>query len=278
MLMDTLMKEREMPATGMRAIIVEDEAPGRRLLRTLLDAIDGVDVVGEASSSAAARQLIIQQRPDLVFMDIQMPGGSGLDMLRGLDVRPEVIFVSGHPEFALSALELNAADFITKPVTQKRLAECLVRVQRRLVERRFADLAMRIAGMATAIREEPAAGALVADYPDQLLIRVRRRRIWLEVADIAWIEGASQYCKVHAKSGEFMLSRSLNSMEQNLDPGRFFRIHRSAIVNAAHVREVRSTGDGQYCIHLDTGPPIPVGRSRRDALKRLAKGLGRKAS
>lgn len=267
-----------MPATGIRALIVEDEVLGRRLLRTLLEEIEGIEIVAEAASAAEARQKLIEHRPDLVFMDIQMPGGSGIDMLRGLETRPEVIFVTGYPEFALSALELHPADFLTKPITQKRLTECVLRVQRRLVEKRFADLALRIAGMATAIRDQPVANGLVAEYPDQLLIRVRRRRVWLDVADIAWIEGASQYCRIHAKSGEFLLSRSLNSMEGNLDPSRFFRIHRSAIVNASHVREVCSSGDGQYCLHLDTGPPIPVGRSRREALKRLVKGLGHKAS
>ncbi len=265
-----------MPATGIRALIVEDEALGRRLLRTLLADMAGIEVVGEAASAVEARLQIHEQRPDLVFMDIQMPGGGALEMLKGLSARPEVIFVTGYAEYALSALELHPADFIMKPVTQKRLAECVQRVQRRLVEKRFAELAMRIAGMASAVRDDLTATAgLAAEYPDQILIRVRRRRVWLDVADIAWIEGASQYCRIHAKSGEFLLSRSLNSMEQNLDPARFFRIHRSAIVNAAHVREVRSTGDGQYCLHLSSGPPIPVGRSRREALKRLVKGIGK---
>lgn len=275
MLLNTHIKERDVPATGIRALIVEDEPLGRRLLRTLLETIEGIEIVGEATSAPEARHLIGQHRPDLVFMDIQMPGGSGIDMLKGLAMRPEVIFVTGYPEYALSALELHPADFLTKPISQKRLTECVLRVQRRLVEKRFADLALRIAGMATAIRDDSAGNALIAEYPDQLLIRVRRRRVWLEVADIAWIEGASQYCRIHAKSGEFLLSRSLNSMEANLDPARFFRIHRSAIVNSSHVREVRSTGDGQYCLHLASGPPIPVGRSRREALKRLVKGIGK---
>ena len=174
----------------------------------------------------------------------------------------------------IPAMALHPADFLTKPLTQPRVTECVLRVQRRLVERRFADLAMRLAGLASAIRDDPAAGKLTEEYPEQLLIRVRRRRIWLEVADISWIEGASQYCRVHAKGGDYLLSRSLTSMERNLDPARFFRIHKSAIVNGAHVSEIRSTGDGQYCVYLGSGPPIPVGRSRRDTLKKLVKGIG----
>lgn len=274
MLQDMHAIDRNALPTGVRAMIVDDEAHGRRVLRMLLDTMDGIDIVAEASGAAEARQLIGHHRPDLVFMDIEMPGANGIEVMRSLAVKPEVIFVTGHPEFALSALELHPADFLTKPVSQKRLTACVMRVQKRLVEKRFADLAMRIAGMASAIREEAPGSPLAADYSDQLLIRVRRRRVWLDVADIAWVEGASQYCRVHAKSGEFLLSRSLNSMELALDPARFFRIHRSAIVNAGHVREVSSTGDGQYCIHLQSGPPIPVGRSRREAFRRLVRKIG----
>ena len=270
--------EIKAPATSIRVLIVDDEAPGRRLLRTLLEAIDGVEILAEAASAVAGRQKMVELRPDLVFMDIEMPGGNGIEILKGLPNPPEIIFVTGYPEFALPALELHPADFLTKPVTHKRLTDCVQRVQRRIVEKRFADLALRIAGMATAIRDEPSASALIDEYPDQLLIRVRRRRVWLEVTDISWIEGASQYCRIHAGSGEYLLSRSLTSMERNLDPARFFRVHRSAIVNAAHVREIRSTGDGQYCLHLASGPPIPVGRSRREVFKRLIKRLGREAN
>jgi len=274
-MLNAAMHERTTSPAAIRALIVEDEPANRRLLRTLLGSIDGVEIVAEAVSAPEGRQKLLELRPDLVFMDIQMPGGNGIELLRGLENPPEVIFVTGHPEYALPALEMHPADFLTKPVSHKRLAECVLRVQRRLVEKRFADLALRIAGLATTIRDDANSGGLIGAYPDQILIRVRRRRVWLEVADIAWIEGASQYCRVHAKSGEFLLSRSLNSMESHLDPARFFRVHRSAIVNATHVREVRSTGDGQYCLYLDGGLPIPVGRSRREALKRLVKRIGR---
>jgi len=227
--------EREMPATAIRTLVVDDEPLSRRLLCTLLKSLDGVDIVAEAGGTDEARQKLTELRPDLVFMDIQMPGGNGIELLRSLESPPEVIFVTGYPEYALPALEMHPADFLTKPVTQPRLAACVLRVQRRLVEKRFTELALRIAGLATEIRDDPAAGKLTADYPQQMLIRVHRRRIWLDVADISWIEGASQYCRVHAKSGDYLLSRSLTSMEQNLDPARFFRIHKSAIVNAAHV-------------------------------------------
>ncbi len=107
------------------------------------------------------------------------------------------------------------------------------------------------------------------------MIRARRRIFWLDVGDIAWIQGASQYCRVHAKSGEFLLSRSLASLEADLDPRRFFRIHRSAIVNAGHIREMRSSGDGGHLIVLHGGQAVPIGRARREVRRRLVEAIGR---
>jgi DNA-binding LytR/AlgR family response regulator len=141
--------------------------------------------------------------------------------------------------------------------------------------RRIAQLAHELAEVAAAIHEPlPQVNDGGTRYPDQLTIRVRRRMFALPVADIAWIEGASQYSRVHARGGEYLLSRSLASLECELDPARFFRIHRSAIVNAAYVREVMSRGDGRYNVYLHGGQALPLGRGRRDTLHRLLGGMG----
>ena len=140
--------------------------------------------------------------------------------------------------------------------------------------RRIAELAHQLAEAAAAIDEpSPQVSVVGARYPDQLTIRVRRRMFALPVADIAWIEGASQYSRVHARAGEYLLSRSLASLECELDPARFFRIHRSAIVNAAYVREVMSRGDGRYNVYLHGGQALPLGRGRRDVLHRVLGGI-----
>src|SRR4030095_15959959 len=111
-------------------------------------------------------------------------------------------------------------------------------------------------------------------YANQMTIRVRRRMFSLDIRDIAWIQGASQYSRVHTRNGEYLLSRTLASLETELDPSKFFRIHRSAIVNAAHVREVRSSGDGRYNIYLHGGQSLPMGRARREILEKLLSGIG----
>jgi two-component system LytT family response regulator len=265
-------------ANRVRALIVDDEELGRRMLRSLLSADEDVQVVGEAASAFEARRQIAEQQPDLVFMDIEMPGGSGLELLQQIgEPLPYVIFVTAHPEFALPAFEVHAADYLVKPVQRQRFVGSVLRAKQRIAERRVAGLARQIAGAvggngASAARAEAPVPA--QKYADQMTIRVRRRMFSLEVNDISWIQGASQYSRVHTKSGEYLLSRTLASLECELDPGKFFRIHRSAIVNAAHVREVRSSGDGRYNIYLHGGQALPMGRARREILERLLSGIG----
>jgi two-component system LytT family response regulator len=265
-------------ANRVRALIVDDEELGRRMLRTLLSTDEDVQVVGEAASAVEARRQIAEQQPDLVFMDIEMPGGSGLELLQQIgEPLPYVIFVTAHPEFALPAFEVHAADYLVKPVQRQRFVGSVLRAKQRIAERRVAGLARQIAGAvsgngASAARSE--APPPSQKYADQMTIRVRRRMFSLEVNDISWIQGASQYSRVHTKSGEYLLSRTLASLECELDPGKFFRIHRSAIVNAAHVREVRSSGDGRYNIYLHGGQALPMGRARREILERLLSGIG----
>jgi two-component system, LytTR family, response regulator len=264
----------------VRALIVDDEELGRRMLRSLLSADEDVQVVGEAASASEARRKIAEQRPDLVFMDIEMPGGSGIELLQQIgEPLPYVIFVTAHPQFALPAFEVHAADYLVKPVQRQRFVGSVLRAKQRIAERRVARLARQIAGAVGANGDGAAAVPIAAaapaqKYADQLTIRVRRRMLSLDVNDISWIQGASQYSRVHTRNGEYLLSRTLASLESELDPRKFFRIHRSAIVNASHVREVRSSGDGRYNIYLHGGQALPMGRARREILERLLSGIG----
>jgi two-component system LytT family response regulator len=264
----------------VRALIVDDEELGRRMLRSLLSADEDVQVVGEAASASEARRKIAEQQPDLVFMDIEMPGGSGIELLQQIgEPLPYVIFVTAHPQFALPAFEVHAADYLVKPVQRQRFVGSVLRAKQRIAERRVAGLARQIAGAVGANGDGAAAVPIAAaapaqKYADQMTIRVRRRMLSLDVNDISWIQGASQYSRVHTRNGEYLLSRTLASLESELDPRKFFRIHRSAIVNASHVREVRSSGDGRYNIYLHGGQALPMGRARREVLERLLSGIG----
>lgn len=265
----------EQGAQCVRALIVDDEAFSRRVLRSLLSADRDIQIVAEAASAPEARRKIMELQPDIVFMDIEIPEGSGIELLRGLEMQPCIVFVTAHPEHALAAFELRAVDYLVKPVERRRLAESLVLAKRRIGERQVALFARKLADAATLVNAgsvevgAPAAG----QYPDQLTIHVRRRAFTLDVGDIYWVEGAGQYSRLYTRAGEFLLSRTLGSLEFELDPDRFFRIHRSAIVNGAYVSEVRSVGDGRYNVYLRGGKALPLGRARRAVLEKLGNGI-----
>jgi two-component system LytT family response regulator len=280
--MATIMSDHGPLATAdgisIRALIVDHADISRRQLRTQLASIQDIELVGEASSTSEARQMIMELQPDVVFMDAEIPGGNVIEMLRNLDLRPEVVFVTAHPEFALPAFDVQAVDYLVKPVRQERLVESVQRVRRRIAEGRVTDLALKIVRVAAAIDGRYTAVPQPAAYPSQIVVRVRRRMYWLNVDDIIWIQGASQYSRVHSKTGEFLLSRSLSALECELDPRCFFRIHRSAIVNADQVQEIRTSGDGRYNVFLRSGPILPLGRSRREVLRKLVENIGRAAA
>ena len=262
----------------LRVLVVDGDDVARRKLRLLLESIESLERVEDAASVPQAAAKLGEIAPDLVVLDLDLPGTAGIGMLRAADA-PCVVVTTAHPEQTLRTLDLDAVDCLVKPVERERLAIALRHARRRLAERRIARLALDIAGAAAAIRDSALPGANRAGcFADQMTIRVRRRMFALAVADIAWIEGASQYSRVHAKGGEFLLSRSLSSLESELDPARFFRIHRSAIVNADYVREVMSRGDGRYNVYLQGGEALSLGRGRRDVLHRLLGGIGAKKS
>lgn len=258
----------------LRVLVVDGDASARQKLRALLELLEAAESIEETASAPEATQRIDASRPDLVLLDIDLPAAASVVPPRRGDW-PCLVAMAARPERAQPAFDLEAVDCLAKPVQRERLAEALRRVRCRLATRRIAELALELAGASAGvhggIHALPGNGA--GCYPDQMTIRVRRRMFALPVADISWIEGASQYSRVHAKSGEFLLSRSLASLECELDPARFFRIHRSAIVNAAFVREVMSRGDGRYNVYLHGGQALPLGRGRRDTLHRLLGGM-----
>lgn len=261
-------------ANSLRTALVDGDAYSRRLLRMMLSSCPEIEIVGEARSASAATVLLETLHPDLVFIDAALPDGDGLEVLRNASERPCLVFVAADSGYAMSAIELEAVDYLVKPPQRQRIAESLARARQRIMLRNVAGLAARIADQASSFaRLGLAASNAEPRFPERMLIRVRRRLVALDVEEIDWVQGASQYCRLHTRQGEFLLSRPLGSVESELDPGKFFRIHRSAIVNAASVSEVRSGGDGRYDVCLRGGVSLPLGRARRTVLERLLTGL-----
>ncbi len=259
---------------ALRTLLVDGDAYSRRMLRLVLSSWPEVGIVGEARSASTAALQLESLRPDLVFIDVALPDGNGLDVLKNARERPCLVFVTTDSGFALSAIELEAVDYLVKPLQRKRIAESVARAKQRIVLRSVAGLAAQIAEEASSFGHlGHTRNGAEPQYQERMVIRVRRRLVSLEVGEIDWIQGASQYCRLHTRKGEFLLSRPLGSIECELDPDRFFRIHRSAIVNSACVSEIRSSGDGRYDVHLRGGEALPLGRARRGVLEKLLTGL-----
>ena len=269
------MNGNDMRAGAVRVLLVEPQETSLREMKSWLATLPAVQVVAESRTTEDARDRLLELKPDLLLIEAETPDGNGIELLRGLESRPATIFVGRRQEYALRAYELQSLDYLLKPVARQRFIDSITRAIRRIAEIRIASLASQIVGVAAAMEPgtRQAAPQAPRAYVDRITIRVRRRVFWLDVRDIHWIQGASQYSRIHAKCGEFLLARSLASLESQLDPGRFFRVHKSTIVNAEHVQEIRSGGEGRYSIYLRGGPALPLSRSRRDVLDKLMAGV-----
>lgn len=229
----------------MRVLIVDDERLARAELRRMLAAHAGVQVVGEAASAAQAALQVAALQPDLLLLDVQMPGGSGFDLLAALDDPPEVIFATAFDEYALQAFEASALDYLMKPIAPQRLAGALERAAARL-------------GKVSA----------PSSMPRKLFIRDGERCWFVRLEEIRLFESEGNYTRLYFDGGKPLLARSLLQLEQRLDPQQFFRASRRHIVNLAAVRGIDSVDGGALVLRLDDAH-VEVSRRRAAALRQL---------
>lgn len=244
---------------SVRALLVDDEPMARELLRRDLEGVGGVTVVGEAADGPEALLLVRRLRPDVIFLDIDMPEVSGLEVIRTLEEPPLVVFVTAHAEFAVEAFDLDATDYLTKPVRRKRLAEAIRRVRRALSS-----------GSAEGTGDGAAQSGDVLVGPDGLITRFLGRsggRIRLIRADaLHWAQAAGNYVELHTEEGTHLVRMTFGDLEEGLDPVSFRRIHRSYLVNLDRVAEVRSDGHGSWDVKLRGGEVLRMTPSYRDRL------------
>ena len=241
------------------ALVVDDEPVARAGLRAMLAAVDWVEVVGEAADGESAVREIEARRPELVFLDVQMPGLLGTDVLRRLERPPFVIFTTAYSEHAVSAFELGAVDYLLKPFGPTRLAAALERVRAALGEPAPADAFERLSG------------ALAGGPISRLFVRVGGTLVPLPVERVSWFEADGDYVTAHAGGARHLLHLSLGRLEARLDPRRFTRVHRAHIVNLDHVRAFRRDGRGNLEAELLDGARVPVSRARAQEIR----GVGR---
>jgi two-component system LytT family response regulator len=271
--------DRSVPhARVLRVLVVDDEPLGRqRLLDLLHDEID-VEVVGIAADGAAAVEAIRSVRPDLVFLDVQMPRMSGLDVVHaiGPGEMPATIFVTAYDQYALDAFDSAAVDYLVKPFKDDRFEEAVRRARRRVEsesrERLHEQLMALLQGGPSAVVEPPplpdAPIRQEETYLERIAVQMRGKMRVVPVSQIDYVTASGQYVELHAGAHRYIIRESLQHLEGRLDPEHFIRVHRSAIVRLSLVDTLLRREGSDYQIQLKGGARLSVGRSRREALER----------
>jgi two-component system LytT family response regulator len=266
----------------MRTLLVDDEALSRRGLELRLRVASDVEIIAECSNGREALSAIRELKPDLVFLDIQMPGLSGFDVLAELQPHelPMIVFVTAYDRFAVQAFEARAIDYVLKPVDDARLAATLVHV-RELLEQRtavaernqlvhlLADL--RGSGEIENLSAGPASMANTAQAHTWLPIRNGRETVRVPVESIEWVDAAGDYLCIHASGHTHILRATMREMEHLLDPRLFQRVHRSTIVNLTRVKSLRAHMNGEYFLRLEGGQELKLSRTYRDKVEYFLK-------
>ena len=243
----------------MRALIVDDEPLARRRLRTLLRAETDIHVAGEAADGEAAVRAIEALRPDLVFLDVQMPGIDGFGVIDALGpgACPAVIFVTAHDTYALRAFDAHAVDYLLKPFDRSRLHRAIDRARTLATD---AGLQQRVADLVTrAVSRQPL---------HRLVIRSAGRIHFVRADEIDWIDAAGHYVSVHAGRDTHLLRDTINRLASRLDPARFARIHRGTLVNLDRVKELQPVSHGEFDVVLKDGVRLKASRTFAAALTR----------
>jgi len=266
----------------IRTILVDDEPLAVRGLKIRLDPFDDIEIIGTCSNGREAVKAIKEQKPDLIFLDIQMPGFDGFSVLRSLVGQAEiplVVFVTAYDQYALEAFEAHALDYLLKPVEVERLSEALVRVREALAQRIAIEQNARLVELLEGM-EQPPKEALTAllEHPVEakddrfdphLRIKDRGHITIVDVGDVEYIDAAGDYMCIHVDEKTHILRETMKTMEKRLDPKIFQRIHRSTIVNLDKVREVKPHSNGECFLTLEGGTELKVSRSYKDVVGRF---------
>ena len=263
----------------LRILIVDDEALARRGLKHRLNNVDDAEVIAEARNGREALKAIRELKPDLVFLDIQMPGIGGFEViaeLQGEDI-PAIVFVTAFDEYAIKAFEANALDYLLKPIEDSRLHEALCRVRENLDQKqaiKHKKSLLKLVGQITgenigSMTEISTKGVdrMKKKEISKLAIKDGGRITWIPQDQIEWIDAAGDYMCVHAGGETHIMRKTMKELEAELEPSLFQRVHRSTIVNINRVKEMQSHINGEYFLTLDGGHTIKLSRTYKDKLK-----------
>ena len=253
----------------IKVLVVDDEPLARERLTTLLSQESDVELVGPARDGEEAITAIHDDAPDLVFLDVQMPQMNGFDVIDavGSDKMPLVIFVTAYDQHALKAFQVRALDYLLKPFDRERFTDALQRARKQLERDETGDLGRRLLALVKDLRR---------DQPrsDRLVVKSGGRLFFLRTDEIDWVEAAGNYVRLHVGPASHLLRETMNAIEGRLDPEKFFRIHRSRIVNMERIQELQPWLNGEYAVLLRTGTRLTLSRGYREKLQdRLGKSI-----
>jgi len=245
----------------IKALIADDEALARKFIRRMLRDDRDVEIVGECSDGKQAVAIIRKQNPDVVFLDVQMPEMDGFAVLEsiGTDRLPEIIFATAYEQYAIRAFELHALDYLLKPFDQARFKDAIKHAKERFRSDRRNEGRLQISALLESIRNK-------RQYLDRLMIKAAGRITFLSIDEINWIQADDKYVHLHAGKISPMVRQTLSAMETQLDPKKFRRIHRSAIVNVGRIKELQPLFSGEHSILLEDGTKLTLSRNYRDKL------------
>lgn len=240
-----------------KIIIIDDEAAGRQLIREYLEDFPDLIVIGEANNGVDAIRLIREFKPDLIFLDIQMPGLNGFDVLTRLDEMPLVIFSTAYDKYALKAFEVHALDYLLKPYTRDRFS---IAVQKALnsLQNNLNSVQSLTESLLTP----------ESNYPEKILVQIGAKLVTVDLAEVIWIDAEGDYSKLITSKQRYLSNYGLGALEKKLDPRRFIRVHRSAIINLAFVQEIQKQ-ISSYDVILQNGDVVRVSRGYMENIKRL---------
>ncbi len=249
----------------IRTLITDDEPLARDRIKRYLRDENDIAVIGECGNGADAVAFIKKERPDLVFLDIQMPEKTGFDVVRTLKPNelPTIIFVTAYDQYALQAFEVHAIDYLLKPFTRDRIKRAVERARQHVEIRRRSDVSDdRIAALIAGLRSE-------RKYLERLMVKTNGRVVFVKTNDIDWIEASGNYLKLHVGRESHMIRETMSSVEAKLDPERFLRIHRSAVVNLDRIKELHPMFSGDHAVILHNGTELTLSRNFRDRFNEL---------
>ncbi|MEM1189005.1 MAG: LytTR family DNA-binding domain-containing protein [Pseudomonadota bacterium] len=266
----------------LNTVIVDDEQLARRGLSLRLAELSEVEVVAECGNGEEALLAVAQHQPDLLFLDIQMPGMDGFEVVERLqgDDMPMVVFVTAYNEYAVDAFKVHAVDYVLKPIDEERLQEAVQRaVQQReqnsssAGKEKLVKLIMSMTGESAAGVEALAErGGSDASWPERITVKDGSDIQFIRVADITWVDAAGDYMCIHAAGETHIMRITMKQLEEMLNPAVFLRVHRSTIVNGRVITGAQTLNNGEYLLNLEGGAQLKVSRSYRDRIRQFLSG------